>query len=160
MTTRQIEVFPRQMRGSDPIIFRKKLRLLRQFLQLLNQDRTPRKPQRQSWTYVVVKTKQLHLPPELSVISLFCLLEHRKISLHLRLIFKSGTVNPLKLRVLFIALIVSASYMGKLKCPNISRPHHVRTSTEIQKIAVLKQGNFLAFRDVLQIPDLKLRIIP
>src|SRR5882724_1766693 len=75
------------------------------------------------------------------MVAFFRFLEHGKIFVELRFVFKRGAVNALKLRILFVTFVVSAGDGRELECPDVSRAHDVRPGAEIDKFAVAIEGD-------------------
>ena len=63
---------------------------------------------RQSATVVVVEGKKIEFFAEFAVVALLCFLEHGEVFVELGLVFESGAVNALELRVVFGAFVVGA----------------------------------------------------
>ena len=82
------------------------------------------------------------------MIALLRFLEHREVVVEFLFGFERGAVNALKLRILFVALVVRAGNGGQLECADVSRAHHVRPGAEIDEIAVAIERNFFVGRNV------------
>src|SRR5437764_4122268 len=89
------------------------------------------------------------------MVALFRFLEHGEIFVELRLVLERGAVDALKLRILFVAFIISARHAGELERADVSGAHHVRTGAEIDEIAVAIERNLFGGRNVLDDVDLK-----
>ena len=62
--------------------------------------------------------------------------QHREVVLEFFLCLESGPVNPLELRILFVAFIISAGEAGEFERTDVSGTHDVRTGAKIDEIAV------------------------
>ena len=60
------------------------------------------------------------------------------------------------MRIALVALVVGAGHAGELERANVAGAHHVRPGAQINEIAVLVIGNWLAFGNVLQVPNFEL----
>src|SRR6266536_5362972 len=83
------------------------------------------------------------------MVALLRFLKHCEVIVELLFRFERGTVNALELWILFIALVISARYVGELERANVSRAHDVRTGAKIDKIAAAIERDFFFGRDVL-----------
>ncbi len=82
------------------------------------------------------------------MIALLRFLKYCEIFVELLFCFKRGPVNALKLWICFIAFVVCAGDSGQLECADVSRAHHVRSSTEIDEIAIPIERNLFVGRNV------------
>jgi len=104
----------------------------------------------------VVEHEQFQFASELAVIALLRFLEHREVIVEFLFGFERGAVNPLKLRIFFVALVVRARHIGELECADVSRAHHVRPSAEIDKVAIAIERNSLIRWNVFDDIELEL----
>src|SRR5207248_7161772 len=113
----------------------------RQLFQFLSDDRAARQEHREPWTYIVIKNEKLEFAAKLAMIALLRFLEHGEVVIQLLLRFERRAVNPLQLRILFVALVVRAGDVGELERANVSGAHHVRAGAEINEIAIAVERN-------------------
>ena len=90
------------------------------------------------------------------MIAFLRLLEHRKVVVEFLFCFECRAVNALKLRVLFVAFVVSARHAREFECANLSRAFHMRSGAEIDKIAAAVQRDFFVGRNVFDDVELVL----
>src|SRR6185436_9986203 len=68
----------------------------------------------------------------------------------------SGAVNALELRILLVALVISAGDAGELERADVARAHDVRAGAEIGEFAVAIERDFFALGNVLDDVELEL----
>src|SRR5437763_15028760 len=83
-------------------------------------------------------------------------LEHSEVFVELGLVLEGGSVNALKLRVVFVAFVVGAGDSGELERADVSCAHDVRTGAEIGELAVAIERDFFALGNVLDDVELEL----
>src|SRR4029077_5637382 len=124
------------MRRADPLVASGELSLSRELLELIDDRAAAWKPERQTGTDVVVDDVNLQFFAEFAVVALFPFLEHREVIVEFFLRFERRTVNALKLRIIFVALVISARDTGKFERADVSGAHHVRPGAEIDEVAI------------------------
>ena len=84
------------------------------------------------------------------MVALLCLLQHGQVIFQILLICKCSSVDSGKHLVLLAASPVSACNAHQLVClANILGAHQVRACTQICKLTLLIEADFLAFRKIL-----------
>ena len=70
------------------------------------------------------------------MVALLRFLEHGEVFVELGLVLEGGAVNALKLRIVFVAFVVSARDAGELERADVSCPHDVWAGAEIGELAI------------------------
>ena len=97
-----------------------------------------------------VHHKQPQLFAQLPVITLLCFFHHSNVSFQLFFLCKCSRINTSQHFVVLIASPVSACNAHQLVClANILGAHQVRACTQICKLTLLIEADFLAFRKIL-----------
>src|SRR5215212_8504333 len=93
---------------SDPLITGLELSLLCQFFQLFDDRCASRQPKRQTGADLVIYYIDLKFFPELPMVALLRLFEHREILIKLSLVLERRAVDALQLRVILVTFVVGA----------------------------------------------------
>ena len=135
------------------------LRLLRQLLQLLDQHRALRQPQREARSHVFrVEREQAHLRADLAVVTLLGLLLLQDPLVEFLLVLEGRAVEALELRVLLVAAEVGAGDAQQLDAAglHVAGAHDVRPGAKVHELAVLEEADGFALGDVGEALDLEL----
>ena len=153
-----IHFLPGDVRGLDADVAGGEFGFLCELFEFFENRGAPGQPQRESRPDVFgVDREQPHLRADLAVVAALRLFEHVEVGLHLGLVLERGAVDPLELRVVFVALVVGAGDMGELEGPDISGAHDVRAGAEVGEFAVAVERDDFAIRDVCDDIELELR---
>src|SRR5438067_1361536 len=90
------------------------------------------------------------------MVALLGFLEHGEVFVELGLVLEGGTVNALKLRILFVAFVVGAGDTGELERADVPGAHDVRAGAEIGELAIAIERDFFALGNVLDNVELEL----
>src|SRR5438270_13833811 len=118
MTALFIKSFARDMRSTHAHVTGCELGFFSEFLELFNHRGAAREPKWKSGADIVVDDVNLQLFAEFAMIAPLRFLEHGEIFVELRLVLERRSVNPLQLRVFFVAFVVRARHAGELECAN------------------------------------------
>jgi hypothetical protein len=143
------------VRGAHAHVAGGKFSFLGQLLQLLHDGRALGQPQGQAGAGVFgVHRVQAHLGAQLAVVAPLGLLQHGEVRLQLRLVLEGGAVDALELGLVGIAAVVGAGQVGQLEGLDASGAENVRAAAQVDKFAILVEGDGLALGNVGQALDL------
>ena len=143
----EVHVLSCEVRCTHALITGLELGLFGQSLNFLDEDGAIRHPEGETWAHVVVEGEQFEFAAELAVVAFSGLFEHREVGFEFGLVLERGAVDALQLGVPFIALVIGGGDVGESERSDIPGAHHVRSSAEVQKIAVFEQGDLFVVGD-------------
>src|SRR5947209_14888131 len=105
---------------------------------------------------LLLKMKEVHLPPELAMVALLGFSELLQIPIELILLGKGCAVDAAEHLAIGIAAPIGACHLHQLE----GRAHlpgrgHMRTATEVEPVALLVDTDVLPFRDSVHELDLE-----
>ena len=103
--------------------------------------------------------EQTHLTPQAVVVSVLDICQERETLLQVCLLGVGSAVDTCQHLVMLIASPVSTGARGELECLDGLGAHQVRSSTKLDEIALLVEGDGLILRQVLDHLDL-IRLLP
>ena len=133
-------------RGFDLLISVFTVLLTPEILKNITQNHSLRQEERKSRS-LLINIKQIKLPSELSVITLFSFLHPLKVGVKLLLCRKCHTIDTLKHFVFTVALPVCSRTLNQLESLYRSGRKEMRTCAKVYKFAHAVEGNLLSFRN-------------
>ena len=88
------------------------------------------------------------------MIAFLRLLEHGEVVVEFFLGFECRAVNALKLRIFFVAFVISARHVRELERADVARAHDMRARAKIDEIAAAIERDLFVCRDVFDDVDL------